>query len=99
MYQIIKENQIFPNHVLEYRKDRYFYYVLLDGKRIASFHITINTRVGSLSVKLQDVNDLYELLNRIYQFLINRYRLEKVTYSNSNKEIREELKKLSFYAK
>ena len=99
MYQIIKESQIFPNHVLEYRKDRYFYYVLLDGKRIASFHITINTRVGSLSVKLQDVDDLYELLNRIYQFLINRYRLEKVTYSDSNKEIREELKKLSFYAK
>ena len=93
MYQIIKENQIFPNHVLEYRKDRYFYYVLLDGKRIASFHITINTRVGSLSVKLQDVDDLYELLeNALYEeppISIKEGYLIKEGYSHELDELKD----------
>ncbi len=99
MYKFIRNNRLFPNHILEYRKNRHFYDVYLENKCISSFYITVNDHEGELNITNIDSENVYDLVHHVYEFLINRYRFEKVIYKGSNQDLRRVLSKLAFYPK
>lgn len=99
MYKFVKNNHLFPCHIINYRRNRDFYDVFAEDKKIASFYITIHEHECDFEITYLDYSDMYELFNRIYQFIINRYRFEKVIYKGNKKEVRHILLQLAFYPK
>lgn len=99
MYKFIRNNRLFPNHILEYRKNRQFYDVYLNDKCVASFFVAVMEHDGELNITSIETEDLYNLIYHVYEFVINRYRFEKVVYKGDNVEIRHTLSKLAFYPK
>ncbi len=99
MYKFVKNNHLFPSYILEYRKNRHFYDAFVDDQKIASFYITVNEHDGDFEVLSTDYDNIYDLLNRMYQFIINRYRFEKIIYKGNKKDVRKVLSQLAFYPK
>lgn len=99
MYKFVKNNHLFPSHIINYRRNRDFYAVFVEDKKVASFYITIHEHDCDFEITYLDYSDMYELFNRIYQFIINRYRFEKVIYKGNKKEVRHILLQLAFYPK
>lgn len=99
MYKFVKNNHLFPSHIINYRRNRDFYAVFVEDKKVASFYITIHEHDCDFEITHLDYSDMYELFNRIYQFIINRYRFEKVIYKGNKKEVRHILLQLAFYPK
>ena len=99
MYQFIIDNSFSVTHLLEYRKDRTFYNIFLNHKKIASMYVTVKKYDGEWNITIIGNQDTYNLLHHTYEFLINRYHFEKVIYVGKNVIVKNSLKELAFYPK